>query len=107
MSDVPVQTTEAAHQVAHTAITSQEGIAVGRVAAGEDMVEGQVLAVDDGGIFSGKYVATADGFAVRQIASDGDVVVEETMVAVVDSDAAELADEAPTDQAAKDATDQT
>lgn len=55
---------DAGHEVAYTAISSQEGFAAARLAAGEDAVEGSQLVVDDSGVYGERFVATKDGFAV-------------------------------------------
>ncbi|MFC2038139.1 hypothetical protein ACFLYD_09350 [Chloroflexota bacterium] len=59
---------EAGHEVAYSAIASQEGLALGRVARGEDEVEAGSLVLDDTGVYGGRFVATEDGFAVEEIA---------------------------------------
>jgi uncharacterized membrane protein len=58
---------EAGHDVAYSALASQEGFAVGRVAGGEDEVEGGFVIVDDAGVTESQFVATEDGFAVLTI----------------------------------------
>jgi uncharacterized membrane protein len=69
---------EAGHEVAYTALATQEGFAAGRVAGGEDEVEGGTIVVTDDAVVGEQFVATADGFAVRRTtATDEGVVVEE------------------------------
>jgi len=63
---------EAGHDVAFTAISSEQGFAAARLAGGEDQVEGSHIVVDDSGVYVGRFVATKDGFAV--------VALEETDV---------------------------
>jgi uncharacterized membrane protein len=66
----------AGHQVAYSAISSEEGFAASRVAGGKDMVEGSQIMVDDSGVYGGQFVATKDGFAVVAMeATDEGVVV--------------------------------
>lgn len=78
---------EAGHEVAYSALATQEGYAVSRVAGGEDEVEGSSLVVDETGAYGSRFIATEDGFAVERmtateagvtdevLASDGDTVV--------------------------------
>jgi uncharacterized membrane protein len=61
---------EAGHRVAYTAISSEQGFSAARVAGNENEIEGGQITVDDSGVYSSRYVATKDGFAV--------VAVEET-----------------------------
>jgi uncharacterized membrane protein len=58
------QQLEAGHEVAYTAISSQEGFAASRLAVGEDYAEGGQMVVDDSGLYEGRFVATKEGFAV-------------------------------------------
>lgn len=67
---------DAGHEVAYTAISSQEGFAAARVAGGENEVEGGQIMVDDSGVYGARYVATKEGFAVVAIeATDDEVTV--------------------------------
>ena len=69
---------EAGHEVAYSALATQEGFAVSREAGGEDEVEGATVVVTDDAVVSEQFVATEDGFAVRRTtATDEGVVVEE------------------------------
>jgi len=69
---------EAGHDVAYSALVTQEGYDVSRVAVGEDMVEGSEIVVTDDEVYGGQYVATEDGFAVRTFdATEEGVVIEE------------------------------
>lgn len=63
---------EADHDVAYTAIATEEGIAVGKVAAGEDDVEGGMVVADDTGLTASQFIATEDGFAVRAVDVDAE-----------------------------------
>ena len=57
---------EAEHDVAYSALVTEEGLATSRVAAGEDEVEASEMLVTDEGVYTSQFVATEDGFAVRQ-----------------------------------------
>jgi uncharacterized membrane protein len=71
---------EAGHEVAYTALATQEGFAASRVAGGEDEVEGGSVVVTDDAVVGEQFVATEDGFAVRRTtATDEGVVVEEAV----------------------------
>jgi uncharacterized membrane protein len=65
---------EAGHDVAYTALATQEGFAASRVAGGEEGVEGGSVVITDEAIQGSRFVATADGFAVEEA-----VVTEEGM----------------------------
>lgn len=69
---------EAGHEVAYTALATQEGFAAGRVAGGEDEVEGGTIVITDDAVVGEQFVATEEGFAVRRTTATGEgVVVEE------------------------------
>jgi uncharacterized membrane protein len=71
---------EAGHEVAYSALATQEGFAASRVAGGEDEVEGSSVIVTDDATVGTQFVATEDGFAVRRAtATDEGVVVEEAV----------------------------
>lgn len=63
------QQLDAGHEVAYTAISSEQGFAAARVAGGEDQVESSQVVVDDSGVYGGRFVATKDGFAVLAMAA--------------------------------------
>jgi uncharacterized membrane protein len=75
---------EAGHEVAYSALASQEGYAVSRVAGGEDQVEGSSLVVDETGAYGSRYVATEEGFAVERITATEAGVTDEVLA--VDGD---------------------
>lgn len=81
---------EAGHQVAYSAISSEEGFSASRLAGGEDSVEGGKITVDDSGVYGGRFFATQDGFVVEGLAAD-----EEGVDYVA---AAGLLEEEPSDQ---------
>ena len=71
------QQLEAGHEVAYTALATQEGFAAGRVAGGEDEVEGGYVVADEAGVTGSQFVATEDGFAVLAVdATEDDVLIE-------------------------------
>ena len=72
---------EAGHEVAYTAVASQAGIAAGRVAGGEDEIEGGKVVVDDSGAYGARFVATEDGFAAEAIESTDEGVTAAAVVA--------------------------
>lgn len=90
---------EAGHEVAYTAIASQQGFSVARLAGGEDSLEGGKLVVDDSGIYGGRFYATKDGFAV-----EGGAVTEEgatgfVAAGIVSEDEEAASEEKPAEEA--------
>jgi uncharacterized membrane protein len=75
---------EAGHDVAYTALATQEGLVAARQAGGEDEVEGGAVVVTDDAVYGGRYVATPDGFAVEQFAATEEGVAYEATAGVVD-----------------------
>jgi len=65
---------EAGKDVAYTALASSQGFAAGRVASGEDEIEGGYILEDETGAAGSRFVATKDGFAVLSMAADEDEV---------------------------------
>lgn len=89
---------EAGHEVAYTAISSQEGFSAARLAGGEDSVEGDKIVVDDSGVYGGRFLATRDGFVVEELAADEegvDYLVAAGLVEEASSDADAAEGEAP------------
>lgn len=68
------QQLEAGHEVAFTAISTQEGFAAQRVAGNEEEVEGGAIFVSDDEVVGGRYVATDKGFAVIAAGADAEGV---------------------------------
>jgi uncharacterized membrane protein len=68
---------EQGHEVAYTAISSEQGFAAARVAVGEDEIEGGQIVVDDSGVYGSRFVATKEGYAVVAMEStdEGTTVV--------------------------------
>jgi len=88
------QQLEAGKDVAYTALASSEGFAAGRVAVGEDEIEGGYLVEDETEVSGSRFIATKDGFAVIDMAADDDeVVVTGTVGSFTDEDSPE--DEPP------------
>ena len=75
---------EAGHEVAYSALATEEGYAVDRVAGGEDQVEGQSMVVDDTGAYGSRFFATEDGFAVERMSVTEEGVTDEVLA--VDDD---------------------
>lgn len=71
---------EAGHDVAYTALATQEGFATGRIAAGEGEVEGSFTIIDESGLTSSQFVATEDGFAVFSMDETEDEISIEGVV---------------------------
>ena len=65
--------------MAYSALATQEGYAVDRVAGGEDQIEGQSLVVDDTGAYGSRYFATEDGFAVERMSVTEEGVTDEVL----------------------------
>lgn len=89
---------DAGHEVAYTAISSEQGFAAARVAGGEDMVEGSQIVVDDSGVYGGRYVATKDGFAVLAMEATEEGVVVAGLSATAEEKAEEAGEQSKTDQ---------
>ena len=77
---------EAGHEVAYSALSSEEGFLASRVAGGEDEVEGGMLAVDEDGIYGGRFVATETGFVVEEMAATDEGVVGGITMGVVEEE---------------------
>ena len=77
---------EVGHEVAYSALATREGLALDRVAGGEDAVEAGSLVIDDTGVFGGRFIATEDGFAVEQTAITDEGSVDVLVVGVIDDE---------------------
>lgn len=97
------QQLEADHDVAYSAITSDQGLTVSRLAVGEADLEGETLTIDDTGTYGGRFVATPAGFAVEQLAITDDEIVDAVVVGVLEEDQ-EAEPEGETEAAAAGAT---
>ncbi len=61
---------ESEHDVAYTAISTEAGFAAGRIATGDDDVEGGFIVEDEQGLTASRFVATKEGFAVLAASVD-------------------------------------
>jgi uncharacterized membrane protein len=75
---------EAGHDVAYSALATQEGFAVGRIAGNEDEIEGGYVINDDAGQTSSQFVATKDGFAVLSVDETEDDITITGVVGTVE-----------------------
>lgn len=80
---------EAGHDVAYTALASEQGYAAGRIAGDEDETEGGMIVADDTGVTASQFVATDDGFAVRALEADEEGVTAAGAVVAADDEADE------------------
>jgi uncharacterized membrane protein len=69
------------HEVAYTAISSQEGFSAARMAGGEDEIEGGFIDVTDAAVTGSRFLATKDGFAVMAVEADDEGVTAAGLVA--------------------------
>jgi uncharacterized membrane protein len=65
-ADVAAQL-EAGREVAYTALSSTDALAVGRVAGDEESVEGSNLVITEDGLVAGNFVATEDAIVGEQL----------------------------------------
>ena len=77
---------EAGHDVAYTALATQEGFAVGRVAGGEDEIEAGRMVISDEAIEGSHFVATREGFAVEEIIATEEGVAYGATVGIIAED---------------------
>lgn len=56
------------HEVAYSALASDAGLEMSRVAGGEDEIEASTLVIDDSGAYGARFIATPEGFAAEEIA---------------------------------------
>jgi uncharacterized membrane protein len=75
---------EAGHEVAYTAISSEQGFAASRLAGGKDEIEGGAVVVDDTGLYGARFVATPEGFAAVALEADDEGVTVTAVAAVED-----------------------
>lgn len=90
---------EAGHDVAYNALATQQGLAVSRVAGGEEGVEGSNVAITADVIEGSRFVATKDGFAVEQLTVTEEGATYAAAAGVVDKP--EVADEAGAEKSAE------
>ena len=77
---------EAGHDVAYSALATQEGFSVGRMAGNEDEIEGSYVISDDAGQTSSQFVATKDGFAVLSVDETEDDITITGIVGTVEEE---------------------
>jgi hypothetical protein len=77
---------EAGHDVAYSALVTQEGFATSRVAAGEDEIEAGFTIIDETGVTTSQFVATEEGFAVLSVDETEDEITVEGVVATFEED---------------------
>ena len=77
---------EAGHDVAYSALATQEGFAVGRIAGNEDDIEGGYVISDDTGQTSSQFVATKDGFAVLSVDETEDDITITGVIGTVEEE---------------------
>lgn len=77
---------EAGHDVAYTALATQQGLAVGRVAGGEEGVEAESVVITDEAIEGSRFVATKDGFTVEELIATEEGVVYAAAAGTVEED---------------------
>jgi uncharacterized membrane protein len=75
---------EAGHEVAYTAISSEQGFAAARVAGGKDELEAGQIVVDDTGLYGARFVATPEGFAAMALQADDEGLTVAAIVAAED-----------------------
>ena len=97
-ADVAAQL-EAGREVAYSALSSTDALAISRVAGDEESVEGSNLVITEDGLVAGNFVATEDAIIGEQL-----VAGEEGITYVVGAAVAEEALEAGTEEAAESET---
>ena len=82
---------EAGHDTAFTAIASESGFEAARVSAGADSVEGGRIAVDDSGVYGGRFLATPEGFVVEGMAVNEEGAEYFAAAGLIEEESAEAA----------------
>jgi uncharacterized membrane protein len=77
---------EAGHDVAYTALASQQGLAVGRVVSGKEGVEAENVVITDDAIEGSRFVATKDGFVVEEVVATEEGMAYAAAVGTVDKE---------------------
>ena len=83
---------EAGREVAYTALSAADGLAVSRVSTGEDSIEASGLAIGQDGLVAGSIVATEGAVAGEQLIATDDGI-SYTVGAIVEEDGEPLAEE--------------
>jgi len=71
---------EAGHDVAYSAFLTQDSFETGRVAVGEDEIEGSYIIEDESGLTASQFVATEEGFAVLTVDETNDDIFIESVI---------------------------
>jgi len=69
---------EAGHDVAYTALSTQEGMAAGRISTGADKTEAEAVVIGSDAVVGARYVATKDGYEVQSDDSAGSDAADAT-----------------------------
>lgn len=80
---------EAGHDVAYTALATQQGLAVGRMAAGKDEAEVESMVITDDSIQGSRFVATKEGFVVEEVVATKEGAAYAAAVGTVKKDEAD------------------
>jgi len=83
---------EAGREVAYTALSAADGLAVSRLSTGEDSIEASGLAIGQDGLVAGSIVATEGAVAGEQLIATDDGI-SYTVGAIVEEDGEPLAEE--------------
>jgi uncharacterized membrane protein len=83
------QQLEAGREVAYTALSTTDAFAAGRVAVGEDEVEGGGLVITEEGLIAGDFVATEEGIAGERLVATEEGATYEVGVAVPEEEETE------------------
>jgi uncharacterized membrane protein len=85
---------EAGREIAYTALATQDAVATGRVATGEDVTDVSGLVLTEDGLVATEAVVTEEGVAAHRIVATEEGAVEELIVAIPEEEAEESAEEA-------------
>ncbi|HBX68063.1 MAG TPA: hypothetical protein DEH25_01380, partial [Chloroflexi bacterium] len=77
---------EAGHDLAYSALATEEGFSIERVAGNEEEMEGGYVIADETGTTSSQFVATEDGFAVITVDETEDDITVESIVGTFDEE---------------------
>ena len=77
---------EAGHDLAYSALATEEGFSIERVAGNEEEMEGGYVIADESGVTSSQFVATEDGFAVITVDETEDDITVESIVGTFDEE---------------------
>jgi uncharacterized membrane protein len=77
---------EAGHDVAYSALATQQGLAVSRMAGGKEEVEAESVVITDDAVEGSRFVATKDGFVVEELVATEKGAVYAAAVGTVKKD---------------------